>query len=531
MEDALKIGKSSARGGFRLFVGVVASNVIMAVGTMILAAILSPTEYGIYAVALTPSLMFNLFRDWGVNSAITKYVAHFKASENEQNTRDIITAGLIFEVSTGLVLSLLSVLTSDFIATNLLQRPEVGRLISIISITIFSGSLLTTAQSSFVGFDRMEFNSVTIVTQAVVKSVVSPLLVILGFGVMGPVLGYTLSFLLSAAVGLALLYFVVLRNLKAGGITRTGTRESLKAMLNYGIPLSIATMLEGFLGQFYGFMMAIYISDNIVIGNFKVASNFAVLLTFFSFPITTVLFPAFSKIDSLNDKRLLKTVFISSVKYSALLLIPATAAVMVLSGPMISTLYGEKWVYAPLFLSVYVVSYILQGIGNMSIGGLLRGLGETKTLLKLDILTQLIGVALAFWLIPSVGMMGVIAGPILASIPSIFLGFHWIRKKYEVTADWASSAKILAASTTAAAAAYLCMNFFNKMAFLGLTVGGAIFLSAFVILAPTTGALTRSDIHSLRAMLSGLGIVSRIANPPLDALEKLAKRTRFSKKE
>ncbi len=525
------MGKSSAKGGFRLFIGVAASNVIMAVGTMILAALLSPTEYGIYAVALTPSMMFNLFRDWGLNSAITKYVAHFKASENEQDMRDIIASGLIFEIFVGLVLCLLSVLTSDFVATNLLQRPEVASFISIISVTIFSGSLLTTAQSSFVGLERMEFSSVTIVTQAVVKSVASPLLVILGFGVMGPVLGHTLSFLLSAAVGLALLYFVVLRNLKAGGINRTGIRKSLKTMLNYGVPLSISTMLEGFLGQFYGFMMAIYISDNIIIGNFKVATNFAVLLTFFSFPISTVLFPAFSKIDSLNDKRLLKTVFTSSVKYSTLLLIPATTAMMVLSKPMINTLYGEKWVYAPLFLSVYVVSYILQGIGNMSIGGLLRGLGETKTLLKLDIVTQLIGVALAFWLIPSVGIMGVIAGPILASIPSIFLGFHWIRKKYEVTADWASSAKILLASTIAAAAVYFGLNFFNKFAFLGLTVGGAIFLSIFVILAPTIGALTRSDIHSLRAMLSGLGIISRIVDPPLDAFEKLANRTRFSKKE
>ena len=102
-------------------------------------------------------------------------------------------------------------------------------------------------------------------------------------------------------------------------------------------------------------MMAIYCT-NTMIGNYQAAIQFATILTFFTIPVSTVLFPAFSKINPKNEIKLLQIVFASSVKYAAMILIPATTAMMVLSKPMISTLFGEKWIYAPFFLTLYVIS-------------------------------------------------------------------------------------------------------------------------------------------------------------------------------
>jgi len=515
------MGKVSATGGFQLFVGVATSTVIMAVGTIILARLLSRAEYGLYSVALIPSLMINLFRDWGVNSAMTKYVAHFRAAKKEGDIRDIIAAGLIFEISTGLALSLLSVFLAGFIASTIFHRPGSAPLISIVSITIFSGSLLTAAQSSFVGFERMEFNSLTLICQAVVKSVLSPLLVLLGFGALGAVFGYTFSFLVAGTVGSTILYLLLFRNLKRTRINRFETSKTLKNMLHYGVPLSISTIIGGFLVQFYGFMMAFYCSD-VMIGDFQVATNFAIFLTFFTVPISTVLFPAFAKLGSQNEPQLLKTVFTSSVKYTAILLVPATAAVMVLSKPMIGTLYGEKWVYAPFFLTLYVIGNLFSGFGNLSVGSLLAGLGETKTLMKLSLLTLLIGLPLAFLLIPNLGIVGVILGTILSGLPSMFLGLHWIWKRYKITVDWGSSARIFVTSTIATATTYLSLNFLDTVEWLRLITGGIVFLMVYIIVAPSIGAIVQSDISNLRAMFSGLGFISAIANLPLGVAEKVA---------
>jgi O-antigen/teichoic acid export membrane protein len=70
--------------------------------------------------------------------------------------------------------------------------------------------------------------------------------------------------------------------------------KTIKTMLKYGLPISIGAILTGFLTQFYSYIMAIFVTDNSLIGNYSVATNFVVLITFFATPVTTMLLPAFS---------------------------------------------------------------------------------------------------------------------------------------------------------------------------------------------------------------------------------------------
>ena len=136
-----------------------------------------------------------------------------------------------------------------------------------------------------------------------------------------------------------------------------------------------------------------------------------------------MLFPAFSKINPKNEIELLQIVFASSVKYAAMILIPATTAMMVLSKPMISTLFGEKWIYAPFFLTLYVISNLFTIFGSLSLKSLLAGLGETKIRMKLSLITLAIGIPIAFLLIPTMGIVGLILTTLVAEIPSIGLGY------------------------------------------------------------------------------------------------------------
>jgi O-antigen/teichoic acid export membrane protein len=522
MQKALEMGKTSAAGSFQLFAGVATSTIIMAIGTIILARLMTPEEYGLYSIALIPSYMIILFRDWGVNSAITKYTASLRAENKEEHTREVIVAGIFFEVATGLILTITLVSLSGFIASTVFQRPESSSLIAIASLTIFAGAILTASQSSFVGFERMELNSLTSVCQAIVKSVISPALVFIGYSALGAVLGYTISFLAAGLIGLVILYLAVFKKLKAKNPSKSSLSETLWKVLRYGVPLSISSTLTGFLVQFYAFLMAIYCTDALI-GNFQVASQFATILTFFTFPISTVLFPAFSKINPQNEKELLQTVFTSSVKYTSLVLVPATMAIMVLSKPMVSTLFGEKWTYAPFFLSLYVIGNLFVIFGNLSLGSLLSGLGETKLLMKLSIITLMFGVPLALILIPAIGIVGLIITNTAAGIPSMVIGLYWIWRHYKAKADLKTSAKILIASAVAALTASLITTFVASAYWLELATGGAVFLLTYLILAPLIGAINLSDIQNLKVMFSSLRAISKLLNIPLTAMEKIVR--------
>jgi len=523
VEKALEMGKTSVTGSFQLFVGVATSTIIMAIGTIILARLILPEEYGLYSVALMPSYLIILFRDWGVNSAITRYAAHFRVINKEEETRNLIVAGLVFEIIAGISLSFLSLFLANFVAVTIFHRPESTLLISIASITIFAGALLTVSQATFIGFERMELNSFTIICQAIAKTIVSPLLVFFGFGAVGAVIGYTFSFLFAGIIGMATLYFSLFRKLKRKGKGSSEITRNLKTMLRYGVPLSMSSIISGFMAQFFSFMMAFFCSD-LMIGNYQVAVQFAVILTFLTSPVSTVLFPTFAKLNPSNEQNLLKAVFASSVKYTALLLVPATMIMIILSEPIVGTLFGDKWLYAPFFLTLYVINNLFVIFGSLSMGSFLAGLGETKMLLKLSLLTLSCGLPLALLLIPTFGIVGVILGLLFAGLPSLIVGLCWIWKYYEAKADFKSSAKIFATSTFAAIITYTLVYFLNTAQWIKLVVGGIIFFGIYLFTAPLIGAVNKNDIINLKIMFSGLGIVSRLINIPLTLAEKATNR-------
>lgn len=519
-EKALKIGRSSATGSFQLFIGIALSNIILAIGTIVVARLISPEQYGLYAIALIPSATLTLFRDWGVNTAMTKYIAQSRAQNKEEDIKDIIKAGLAFEILVGLALSLISLFMASALATTIFNRQELSPLIGLTSIAIFSGAILAATQSSFVGFERMGLNSITTICQSLVKGLAQPLLVLFIFGALGATLGHVLSFLAAGIIGLTMLYLTLFKNLKRTGPRKPEKSKTLKMMLKYGFPMSISAILAGVLVQFYGFMMAFYCND-VVIGNYRAAVNFSVLLIFFTLPISTVLFPVFAKIDPQREHELLKNVFASSIKYTAMLLVPATMAIIVLSKPMISTLFGDQWVYAPAYLALYVTSNLLVTLGSLSITSFLTGLGQTAILMKLSGISLLLGIPLAFLLIPSYGIIGAILGNILAGLPSVFWGLRWVWKHYEAKPDFHSSLRIFAASSIAAATTYLSISLLHAAEWMRLAAGGLIFMFVYIATAPSIGALSQNDINNLRHMIPNLGFFSRLLNIPLTLAERI----------
>jgi len=517
---AIRMAKVSARGGFNLFWGLATSTIISAVGVILVARLLSPPEYGLVAIALTAPNLIMIFRDWGVNSAMIKYTAQYSSENKTANVRSIIAAGLLFELALGFSLSLISFLLSGFIATNIFQRPDIEPLIQIASFTIFTGAFLTAAQSAFIGYEKMELNSITMVCQSILKTVLTPLLVILGLGAFGAILGSTIAFLIAGLISILILYAALYKNLQKTNDDKPKTVETIKTMFKYGLPLSISAILNGFLTQFYNFLIAIYCTDQ-MIGNYNVAVNFAVLITFFATPIATVLFPAFSKFNSQKETETLRNVFQFSVKYAALLVVPAAAAVMALSEPAISTFFGERYAYAPLFLTLCAVIYLYSAFGSLSLGNFINGQGKTELNLKLTLISFVTGFPLSILLIPKFGIIGLIATTLTAGIPSLIMGLWWIRKYFTVKIDWASSAKILLASTVAAAFTYTVIYQLNLSSWARLAIGALIFLTTYTTTTPLIGAINKTDIQNLIETLNELGPLSYMFKLPLNIIEKL----------
>lgn len=547
MDKALELGKSSALGSFHLLIGVVGGTVILAVGTLILATLLSPEGVGLYGMALIPFTMISFFRDWGINNALIQKIASLKAQGKTEEIHDVIVSGIVFEIITGAALALVCFGLAWPLAY-ILSPADVTELsvyIELSALAVFTGALISAASGIFVGFERMKLNSFAQIFQAVVKTALGPLLIILGYGVFGAVFAVVVSLAATGIVCILLVYFFLFRSLKKSKVGRCDIKKTLKPMISFGLPLTVSNVVIGVLPQFFTFIMAAY-AGTWMMGNYFAGTYFAVILTFVSFPIQTVLFPMFSKVNPDTEPKLVKTVFASSVKYTAILLVPATLLLITLAEPLVNTLFpaegilqslfvanaAPKYPFAPSFLILSILVDLFVLIGNISLVVFQSGVGQTRQIMKQSILSLVVGLPLAYGLVayfaeiggPALAVVGGIIGAMIANFPGMFWGLSWIWRKYGVKADFVSSAKIFLASLIASGVTYFLISVLSiGYWFISLIVGAVAFLLVFLTTAPVIGAVNQMDIDNFRTMFSGLGIIAKPVNLTLGFMRRMCK--------
>ena len=519
MSKATEMGRISAKGGFHLLWGLILSTIISAIGTIIIARLLGADNFGLYYIALAAPALIANFRDWGVNTAMIKFSAEAHNENNLGKIRNIFVSGLAFEIIVGLALAVLSLVLSQFLA-EFYGRPAIVQLIQIASLFILTGALVNSATAAFTGLEKMHLNSIMLVIQSIVKTILIIALVGLGFGTLGAVIGFSLGVLFAGVIGVLLMY-TMYKSLPKVATGKLELTKTIKIMLKYGLPLSIGGILYGFLIQFYMIIMAIFVTDNALIGNYSVAVSFVVLITFFAAPVTTMMFPAFSKLDAVHDKEVLKNVFQYSVKYASIVVVPITAMVMALAQPAIATIFGDQYVQAPLYLALLSVIYLFTAIGSLSAGNLINGQGFTKYTLKLQLLMVAIGFPLSFVLVSQFGIIGLIVTTILVGVPSQFLALRFIKKKFGVSIDWGSSAKIVFSSSVTAVLTYAAISQLPFSSPVQLALGVIIFIVAFLVLTVVTRTINKADLDNIREIVNALGPLRKPLNIVLNLIERL----------
>ena len=177
MSKSLALGRGSAKGGFNILWGLTISSVISAVGVMVVAGILSEEEFAILNIALIGPTLIDIIRDFGLYQSTIKYTTQYRTENNLEKLKNLITTAIFSEVLLGMLFTAVSLLLSEFMA-NILERPTIVPLIQIASFTILSSALLKMAQSAFIGYDKMNLHSVTLILHSILKTGLMILLVL-----------------------------------------------------------------------------------------------------------------------------------------------------------------------------------------------------------------------------------------------------------------------------------------------------------------------------------------------------------------
>jgi uncharacterized membrane protein YagU involved in acid resistance len=103
----------------------------------------------------------------------------------------------------------------------------------------------------------------------------------------------------------------------------------------------------------------------------------------------------------------------------------------------------------------------------------------------------------------------------------LIIALWWIKKTYSATINWVSSAKILLASTLAAVITYVVTSHLVISSWVNLIVGAVIFLATYLVATPMMGAINKSDLHTFKEMVHGLGPLAPLFVLPLSLIERL----------
>jgi O-antigen/teichoic acid export membrane protein len=237
------MAKTSAKGGFKLFLGVSVSSVITAVCVILLINLLGEGTFGLIATALIYPTLFGLVKDWGIQSAMIKYLAQYKAENNFHGLKSVMVSVLLFELVMGVLLTFISFFSADFLAARLatetFSRAEFRLLIEVASFTILADSFLKISQSTFIGLERLEFHSLTMIVNSTLRILIAPALVLFGYSVLGAIQGQIVAQLVAGTIGLAIFFVIFFRTPRKLGLGDLHLKATLKTLLRYGLPLSI----------------------------------------------------------------------------------------------------------------------------------------------------------------------------------------------------------------------------------------------------------------------------------------------------
>jgi O-antigen/teichoic acid export membrane protein len=523
-DELIQVAEDSARGGFFLISGTALATVIMAIASILIGRFLGPELYGQYTLALVvPQLLF-LFTDLGINQGIIKFTASLRSTGETNRITKIIKHGLILRASTGIAISIINYAFAELFASLFLQRPELALYIKIASISVLFQVIFTTATSAFVGLDKTEYNALTANIQATAKAIISIALVLLGFSVVGAIIGYVAGYVVAAIASISIL-FLLIRG-KQSNQNKNSISDDMKTLVRYGAPLYISLLLSGFIPLYQNVMLAIFTAD-IDIGNYKAATNFIALMAILAVPITTALLPAFSKLNSSTNQKI-KTFYTLANKYTAMIIIPITFLIIIFSKEIVEIIYGYTYQSAPVFLTTYCLLYFLVGLGYLVLPSLYNGLGETKTTLKMSLITFLTLAVLSPIFTKTYSVQGLIVAFLIASTVGTTYGLYIARKDFQIEFDTNILFRIYLNSVISSILPLLMLHFSQLPKILNITIGGLLYLFIYATLTPLTKTVNPSELEAATHIAQKIRLLALIAKPMLTYQQRLLKTFRKS---
>ena len=379
--------------------------VVTFVVSIILARLLTPSDYGLIGIVTIFTAICNTVINGGFMSALVR--------KNDVTTDDYNTV-LICNFLTSVVLYGILFILSPFIAS-FFERAELVPLIRVASLGLIIGSFSIVQKARLT--KQIDFKTQTKVSflASLISGIVGVVFAFLGFGVWSLVAQHLTSSFLSATL---------LWVFNKWSPSFLFSKKSFVELFGYSWKMLLSGLLDTIWNQLSQVVVGKFYHPD-TLGHFTRAKQFAEIISLnFTNVIQRVSFPALSEVQEDKERligayrRILKV----SMLFSAVLLFGMGAV----SEPMIHCLLGEKWHQAALYLPLVCIHMSTYPLHSLNLN-LLQIQGRSDLFLYLEIIKKSIAVV-PLVLGAMVGIYTMLIANIVVTIISFFLNSYYTGK-------------------------------------------------------------------------------------------------------
>ena len=346
--------------------------------SILLARILTPSDYGVVGMIGIFMAIAQTFIDSGFGSALIR---------KKDCTEEDFSTAFYFNIVVGIVCYLLLFFSAPLIA-NFFDTPILRDIVRVLSINLFLNSLSIVQTAKLTAAVDFKSQAKVSLVATIVSGCVGLVMAYSGFGVWS---------LVYQSVSLSLVRTFLLWMITKWKPLRTFSKHSFKYLFGFGSKILSASLLHTIYSNL----------TTILIGKFYTPKDLGFytrgesLATLPSSNLTGILqsvtYPILSKMQD-DDARLV-SVYRKYIRITSMVIFFGMFLMAALAKPLILTLLTDKWLESVIFLQVFCFAYMFDHICQLNLN-ILYVKGRSGLVLRLEIIKKTISISMIVAAIP-----------------------------------------------------------------------------------------------------------------------------------
>ncbi|HNS20517.1 MAG TPA: oligosaccharide flippase family protein [Sedimentisphaerales bacterium] len=343
-------------------------NLLMLMSNAVVAFFLIPffigqlgkDSYGVWYL-IGDIFRYRILLGMGLNSAINRRIPMYMAKDDEDGIRRTVSTALFFFTIIAIVLAILTLILAAKVGDWFAIPPELvraaGGLVLVVGLSFAVSTPLQLTTAVLSGLQRYDMVSIVTIVVLAIRTVVTVVLLLRGYGLITLGLIYGLSEVVARGVQ----HILARRLLPAGYISwQNVDRGLLKEMLFYGMNTFLYAMGTLILCRASTTIIGIFLPpEQITIFSNPTVS--VLLLSEFLQAFTAAIKPAVSDLDARDNHSGVKLIAFLTQKYSLLVLIPAAAFLIVMGREFLTVWVGDKFDEPTIRSMVHILTILTVG--------------------------------------------------------------------------------------------------------------------------------------------------------------------------